>query len=72
MTYVRVTIDLDEVIDELDTDDLVSALEKKSGRSAPDPTTGLHELFVALKLGQSERALEIARRHVSDQLGVCL
>ena len=76
MTYIRVSIDLDDVIDELSTEDVARIVEKSSGSQsrvgAPDPLPALNELMVALKLGHVERALEIARRHVNDQLGTCL
>lgn len=69
--YMHVAVDLSDI----DTEDLSEELQSRDDAplKAPDEaTTSLQEIYYALKFGLNDRAIELMRRHVSDQLGVVL
>lgn len=73
MTTVTVEVDVD--LGDLETDDLLEELESR-GKSVDSPATDsdrqLVEIYHAFKFGLSDRATELARAYVCDQLGVIL
>lgn len=82
MTRVTVNVDVDVHLDDVDTDDLVEELESRgvpvSSKKAEVPplngeeTHPLHEIFYAFKFGLTDRATELSRAYVCDELGVVL
>lgn len=79
MTTVSVYVDVE--LDDIDTDDLIRELGRRKKKDAPSgvvPPLGseakhpLHEIFYAFKFGLGERAPELARAYVCDELGVVL
>lgn len=73
--YVTVSVEVD--MSEFDTDDLERELRnrgKAGGVSRLGENGGhpLHEIFYALKFGMTDRALELTRLHVCEELGVVL
>lgn len=65
MPYVNVHIDIDEVIGEISTDDLVEELKSRRDQ----PTDPLQEMFRALSLGNERQALDLLRNYLCDCLG---
>lgn len=84
MGRVTVNVDVEVWLDDVDTDDLVEELSSrgdlpaaKPGISAVPPlnseeTHPLHEIYYAFKFGLTDRATELARTYVCDELGVVL
>jgi hypothetical protein len=75
--YRTVTVDVEVSLDDFETDDLVTELESRNvtvggGMSEDAAISALSELHYALKFGLNDKALELARRYVNDQLGVAL
>jgi len=74
--YKTVTVDVDVSLDDFDTDDLVDELESRGapfgGVSGHEAVSTLSELHYALKFGLNDKALDLARRYVNDQLGTAL
>lgn len=74
--YKTVTVDVEVSLDDFETDDLVEELESRNvafgGSSEEAALSTLSELHYALKFGLNDRAIEIARRYVNDQLGTAL
>lgn len=80
MAHVYVEVDLAR----FDTDDLVDELESRNSapgqvNAAPvtpplnsKETHPLHEIYYAFKFGLTDRAAELARAYVCDELGVIL
>ncbi len=77
--YIEVDVDLEEI----DTDDLLAELRERnklapSDRPSSTPslsseeTHPLHEIYYAFKFGLTDRATELARAYVCDELGVVL
>lgn len=72
-------IDVDVNMDDFETDDLVAeiALRVANGDAAvpalnSDTPHPLHEIYYAFKFGLNDRATELMRAYVCDQLGVIL
>lgn len=76
-------IDVDVDLEEIDTDDLLAELrERNKVGSSETPsntpplnseeTHPLHEIYYAFKFGLTDRATELARKYVCDELGVIL
>ena len=75
--FRTVTVDVEVSLDDFETDDLVTELESRNvtvggGMSEGAAISALSELHYALKFGLNDKALELARRYVNDQLGVAL
>lgn len=73
--YKTVTVDVEVSLDDFETDDLVAELESRNvsfGGATEDAVSTLSELHYALKFGLNDKALEVARRYVNDQLGTAL
>ena len=74
--YKTVTVDVEVGLDDFETDDLISELESRNvsfgGVSEEAALSTLTELHYALKFGLNDKALEVARRYVNDQLGTAL
>lgn len=70
--YVDVDIDLGDI----STADLTKELASRKTTSAPPLTDGgehpLHEIYYALKFNMDERANDLMRKFVCDELGVVL
>jgi len=67
-TWVEVDIDLDEV----DDDDLIEELKSRSlGNQVNLANTDedIAEMFYAFKLGQTNRAVELAKKIAQDHMG---
>lgn len=73
-------VEVDVELEDIDTDDLIEELQ---GRNALPPMSAipplnaedshpLHGIYYALKAGLVERAVELTRAHVCDELGVVL
>jgi hypothetical protein len=70
-----ITVDVEIDLGDFDDDDLIDELESRGQSVAGtlgDGAASLQEIYYALKFGLNERALELMRRHISDQLGVVL
>lgn len=75
MTYVTVSVDVDICLSDIDTKDLEAALASRSKSVNPLPgeeQSGLAEIYYALKFGLNDKALDLMRAHVCDQLGCVL
>lgn len=87
MGRISVNVDVEVWLDDIDTDDLVDELAKRGdvaiGKAkvawlpATPPLSGdephpLHEIYYALKFGLSDKALDLMRAHLADELGVVL
>lgn len=85
MGRVTVNVDVEVWLDDIDTEDLADELSKRgdiavaksAGIVVVPPLSGdvphpLHEIYYALKFGLNERALELMRTHLADELGVVL
>jgi len=75
--YKTISVEVEVDLDDFDTDDLVEELESRnvtagSSMSQDAAISALSELHYALKFGLNDKALELARRYVNDQLGVAL
>lgn len=74
--YRTITVDVEVDLDDFDDDDLIDELESRGIShgcvSAEHALSTLSELHYALKFGLNDRALEVARRYVNDQLGTVL
>jgi hypothetical protein len=67
--YVEVEIDLEDI----DTDDLEDELTRRRGGISDGPVTvALSDIYLQLKFGNDDRALEMMRSFVADQMGVVL
>lgn len=84
---ITVTVEADVWLDDIDTDDLVAELAsrgdiaiahaKEEGVATTPPLRSethhpLHDTFYAFKSGLTDRATELARAYVCDELGVVL
>lgn len=84
---ISVTVEADVWLDDIDTDDLVAELAsrgdiaiaqaKEAGVATTPPLNSedhhpLHDIFYAFKQGFTDRATELARAYVCDELGVVL
>jgi hypothetical protein len=65
MPYVNVHIDIDDVIGDIDTDDLVEELKRR--RDVPEDP--LQDMFRALSFGNEKQALDLLRTYLCDCLG---
>ncbi|WP_395406259.1 hypothetical protein ACHMW6_06200 [Pseudoduganella sp. UC29_106] len=71
-------IDVDVELTDFRTEDLAAELARR--QQGPNGTPGLnteerhplHDIFYSLKSGQSDRAIELTRQYVCDELGVVL
>lgn len=87
MGRISVNVDVEVWLDDIDTEDLVDELAKRgdvainkaknAGLPATPPLSGdvphpLHEIYYAMKFGMDEKALELMRAHLADELGVVL
>jgi hypothetical protein len=75
--YKTISVEVEVDLDDFDTDDLVAELESRNvtvggGMSEEAAISALSELHYALKFGLNEKALELARGYVNDQLGTAL
>lgn len=68
MSYVHITVHSSEVLGDIETDELQKELKSRFV-TEPHPLQAIADAF---KLGQPERATELARSFVSEQLGVIL
>jgi hypothetical protein len=74
--YVEVEVEVD--LDAFDTDDLRKELASRKDSKPEVPglsgeeTHPLHEIYYAFKFGLTDRAMELARAYVCDELGVIL
>lgn len=67
--YVEVEVDLDD----LHLDDLEEYVRAKRGGDADSVVkVALSDVYLALKFGNEQRALELMRGYVQDELGVIL
>lgn len=62
--YIDVDVDID--IAEIDTADLLAELDERGDRLG---STGLLEIYEAMKFGKNETALELMRTYLQDTLG---
>lgn len=84
---ITVTVDAEVWLDDIDTDDLVAELAsrgdvaiaqaKEEGVATTPPLSSenhhpLHDIFYAFKAGLTDRATDLARAYVCDELGVVL
>lgn len=84
---VTVSVDVEVWLDDIDTDDLaeelasrgsgVAALADVTGESTiPSLSSGehhpMHEIYYALKFGLEQKALDMMRAHINNELGVAL
>lgn len=83
---ITVTVDAEVWLDDIETSDLVEELSgrgdlpssvRATGVAAIPPLNGeevhpLHEIYYAFKFGLTDRATELARAYVCDELGVVL
>lgn len=72
-------IDVDVDLADFDTDDLVAEIASRAANGESEtPSLGsetphpLHEIYYAFKFNLSDRATELMRAYVCDQLGVIL
>jgi hypothetical protein len=85
MGRVTVNVDVEVWLDDIETEDLAEelssrgdiAIAKSAGIAAVPPLSGdqphpLHEIYYALKFGLDERALQLTRAYLADELGVVL
>lgn len=81
MSYVSVYVGRVEVdLGEIDIDDLVAEVRRRGPAAGVSATPALgseeahplHEIFYAMKFGLTDRALELTRVHVCEELGVVL
>ena len=66
--WVEVDVDLDEI----DDDDLIEELKSRSlgdRVNLADTDEDIAEMFYAFKLGQDERAIELAKKIAQDHTG---
>ena len=67
-TYIDVDIDLDDI----DDDDLIDELKSRSlgdRVNLADADEDITEMFYAFKLGQNDRAMELAKKIAQDHTG---
>lgn len=82
---ITVTVEAEVWLDEIETSDLAEELSKRGDLSTVNaakvitvpPLNGedkhpLHDIFYAFKAGLTDRATELARAYVCDELGVVL
>lgn len=74
--YVDVDVDLGD-IDTVDLQNELASRQRTEGATVTPPLNGeevhpLHEIYYAFKFGLSDRATELARKYVCDELGVVL
>lgn len=75
---VNVDVEVEIDLDDFDTDDLLEVLASRDVHRpavpplSSDETHPLHEIYYAFKFGLTERATELARAYVCDELGVVL
>lgn len=83
---ISVTVDAEVWLDDIETADLAAELAsrgnladavKSAGIAAVPPLSGevrhpLHEIYHAFKVGMADRAAELTRAYICDELGVVL
>lgn len=74
-----IDVDVDIDLDDFDTEDLLAELANRNQQKPPtvpplssEETHPLHEIYYAFKFGLTDRAAELARAYVCDELGVVL
>lgn len=70
MAIKTVTVDVDIDLDEFDDDDLEEECESRGLLVNRGPA--VQEIYHALKFGLNDKALELTRAFVCDQLGMVL
>lgn len=73
-------LDVDVELSDIDTYDLREELESRDAIEPPaaipplngEETHPLHEIYYAFKFGLTDRAADLSRAYVCDQLGVVL
>lgn len=72
-------IDVDVPLSNISTEELRAELaERDKGATSPVPPLSsedanpIHEIYYAFKFGLTERAMELSRAYVCDELGVIL
>lgn len=68
MNVTTVTVDVEVDIDDIDTQDLLDALESR-GHSPDGNLEDITEMFYAFKLGREDRAMELARKVAQEVTG---
>ncbi|UOD28749.1 hypothetical protein INH39_25410 [Massilia violaceinigra] len=74
--WIEVEVEAD--VTDFTTQELREELIKREGTTSGVPTLGseehhpLHEIYYALKFGLTERATELVKAYVCDELGVVL
>jgi hypothetical protein len=66
--YVEVEIDMEDI----SIEDLEGELRTRRGGLIEGDTVALSDIYLQLKFGNEARAMELMRRFVEDQMGVCL
>jgi hypothetical protein len=62
-------IDIDVDLDEIDTDDLIEELKSRNVATPDGSPEDVTEMFYAFKLGNTERAMELAKKIACDHTG---
>ena len=62
-------IDIDVDLDEIDTDDLIEELKSRNIATPEGDPEDVTEMFYAFKLGNTERAMELAKKIACDHTG---
>jgi threonine synthase len=66
---VCVTVDVDVNLEDFDTDDLLEELESRHIGVPVGNVEDVTEMFYAFKLGQTDRAMELAKKIAQDHTG---
>lgn len=64
-TYIDIEVDLDEI----ETDDLVEELKSRNVAATESDLEDVTEMFYAFKLGNTDRAMELAKKIACDHTG---
>lgn len=64
-TYIDINVDLDEI----ETDDLVEELKSRNVAATESDLEDVTEMFYAFKLGNTYRAMELAKKIACDHTG---
>jgi hypothetical protein len=69
--YVSVSanVDIDVDLEDIDTDDLVEELKSRNVNVPDGNPDDVVEMFYAFKLGQTDRAMELAKKIACDNTG---
>lgn len=64
-TYIDIDVDLDEI----ETDDLIEELKSRNVAAPEGDPEDVTEMFYAFKLGNTDRAMELAKKIACDHTG---